>query len=67
MHVDQEVDSPLHLGEIILRNPGSSQLMSNKELSSKQGVGQSQRQRMAEKMAPKVVTGKKVGGWSGGW
>ena len=35
MRVDQEVDSPLHLGEIILRNPGSSQLMSNKELSSK--------------------------------
>ena len=39
-------------------------MIGNKELSSKQGVGCSWREWAAEKMALKVVTGKKVGGWS---
>ena len=36
----------------------------NKELSSKNGVGWSQRLRMAEWLIPKVETGRKFGGWS---
>lgn len=42
---------------------GSSWLISNKELSLKDGVGWSRRQRMAEKVVLKVETGKEVGEW----
>lgn len=54
---DQSVDSSLYLAGIILTN-----LVGSKELTTKNGVGRSRRQRMAR--VPGVATRKEVGEWS---
>lgn len=56
------VDGGLHRREIILRNVGAL-LILNKERNSEYGVGWSLKPRLAERLVPKVVAGKKVGGW----
>ena len=62
MHVDGAADGGLHHSGVILRNAGAP-LICNKELRSERGAGWSWRPRMAERLVPKVVAGKEVGGW----
>ena len=64
--VDRVVDGGLHRREIILRNVGAP-LILNKERNSEYGVGCSLKPRLAERLVPKVVAGKKVGGWKKGY
>ena len=61
MQVGQVVNSGLHLEGIILMNVGAHGYSSMKNSGQKNGVGWSQRLKMAE-VVPKVVTRKKVGG-----
>ena len=62
MHVDGAGDGGLHHSGVILRNVGAP-LICNKELRSELGIGWSWRPRMAERLVPKVVARKEVGGW----
>ena len=61
MQADQVGDGGLQVGGVTGES-GSSRLVSNKGLTTQNGIGWSKRQGMAQKRVLEVATGEEVGG-----